>query len=375
MHQAMLEHFPVLIPIFDIRCIGAGGGSIAWLQEGLLKVGPQSAGAVPGPIAYGKGGTEPTTTDAALVLGYLDPGAFLGGALKLDAEAAQAGLEAKIASRLGTGIIETAAAIFDVLVAKTVSAIREITVERGKDPRDFSLLAFGGAGPMIAPLLAREIENFELIVPIGPAAFSAWGMLMSDLVTDLAQTDIRLLNDGAEPDIEAAFRGLEARGRDLLARQGVEPDDQTLERILECRYAGQEHALEVPAGPEIAAAAVRAAFDRLHAAYFGHAMPDPVQVVTLRIRATGRLQKPALARLPSGRDADKAARVGERQAFCFALRRMTRFVVYDRAELGAGAKIDGPAIIDEGTTTTVIHSDQSLDVDDFGHLIIRRKPA
>jgi N-methylhydantoinase A len=373
MHQAKLEHFPVLIPIFDIRCIGAGGGSIAWVQEGLLQVGPRSAGAVPGPIAYGKGGTEPTTTDAALVLGYLDPDAFLGGTLRLDAAAARAGLEAKVAAMLGIDVVQAAAGIFDLLVAKTVSAIREITVERGRDPRDFSLLAFGGAGPMIAPLLAREIENFELIVPLAPAAFSASGMLMSDLVTDLAQTTIQVLKPGIEPGIESAFRALEDQARILLARQGVEAEDQKLDRILECRYVGQEHALEVPVDGEVSVEAARDRFGRLHAAYYGHAMPDAVQVMTLRIRAIGRVTKPALARRAPGETAP--ARIGARDAFCFALRRMTRFAVFDRARLETGIRIEGPAIVDEGTTTTVIHSDQSLEVDDYGHLIIRRNRA
>jgi N-methylhydantoinase A len=375
MHQAKLEHFPVLIPIFDIRCIGAGGGSIAWVQEGLLQVGPQSAGAVPGPIAYGKGGTEPTTTDAALVLGYLDPAGFLGGKLRLDADAARAGLDAKVAQPLDIDVVAAAAGIFDVLVAKTVSAIREITVERGKDPRDFSLLAFGGAGPMIAPLLAREIDNFELIVPLAPAAFSASGMLMSDLVTDLAQTNIQPLKPGVERDIAAAFRTLEDEARSLLARQGVDPADQQLDRILECRYAGQEHALEVPVDGEISAERVREQFGRLHASYYGHAMPDMVQVVTLRIRAIGRVKKPALARRAPGGGSVASARRGEREAFCFARRRMTRFSVFDRALLETGARIQGPAIVDEGTTTTVLHSDQSLEVDPYGHLIIRRTDA
>ncbi len=375
MHQARLEHFPVLIPIFDIRCIGAGGGSIAWVHEGLLQVGPQSAGAVPGPIAYGKGGTEPTTTDAALVLGYLDPDAFLGGALRLDAAAAREGLQTKVAARLGTDVVSAAAGVFDVLVAKTVSAIREITVERGKDPRDFSLLAFGGAGPMIAPLLAREIDNFELIVPLAPAAFSAWGMLMSDLVSDLARTDIRPLKPGTEAEIESAFAELEDQAQRLLTRQGVAPQDRRLDRILECRYAGQEHALEVPVAGGMSAEAVRERFGALHAAYYGHAMPDQVQIVTLRVRAIGRLTKPALARRESAAPEAAARPARRRDAFCFALRRMTPFAVFDRADLQPGWRIAGPAIVDEGSTTTILHSDQGLEVDAYGHLIITRNPA
>jgi N-methylhydantoinase A len=373
MHEAMLENFPVLIPIFDIRCIGAGGGSIAWVQEGLLQVGPQSAGAEPGPIAYGKGGREPTTTDAALILGYLDADAFLDGAMPLDATAAAAGMQSRIASCLGVDVVQASAGIFEVLVAKTVSAIREITVERGKDPREFSLLAFGGAGPMIAPLLAREIDNFELIIPNAPAAFSASGMLLSDLVSDQARTEIRPLAGTDESDIETVFRDLERKACASLERQGVAGDRQTVQRLGECRYAGQEHTLEVDFSGEISAVVLRQAFDRLHHQRYGHAMTDPVQIVTLRVRAVARLTKADPPRLPPASGRADQAMVGRRPAYCFATRQMLPFALYRRHRLQAGHRLDGPAIIDEGNSTTIIHSDQQLEIDPFGHLIITRR--
>ncbi len=375
MHEATLEHFPALIPIFDIRCIGTGGGSIAWVQEGLLQVGPQSAGAVPGPIAYGKGGVEPTTTDAALVLGYLDAEAFLGGALSLDAAAARRGMEERIARVLGTDVLTASAGVFDVLIARTVGAIREITVERGKDPRDFSLLAFGGAGPMIAPLLAREIDVVDLIVPNVPAAFSAWGMVMSDLVSEFSQTDIRRLSDAERPAIEAGFSVLEEKGRAALDQQGVRPDEQVLEHFLECRYFGQEHALEVPIAMDMETADIVERFNTLHAERYGHAIADPVQVVTLRLRAIGQLAKPSLRKLPPATDPADTALVKVRDAYCFARRQMVPFGIYARERLAPGHVIQGPAIIDEGTSTTVIHSDQRMTVDEYGHLIIRRHAA
>lgn len=373
MHEATLEHFPVLIPIFDIRCIGAGGGSIAWVQEGLLQVGPQSAGAVPGPIAYGKGGTEPTTTDAALVLGYLDPENFLKGAVKLDAKASRSGIEARIASVLGTDVVRASAGVFDVLIARTVGAIREITVERGKDPREFSLLAFGGAGPMIAPLLAREMEIPEMIVPNVPAAFSAWGMLMSDLVSDFSQTNIHLLTDADIPVLETGFRCLEEQAREALRQQGVTDAAQVLHRTLECRYFGQEHTLEVPLNGTSSAEDIRKCFDDLHDKRYGHTTEDPVQVVTLRVRANSCIEKPELRRIPRATKPVSTACLQTRQAYCFARRKLTDFGIYSRSLLAPGHEIDGPAIIDEGTSTTVIHSDQRLRVDDYGHLIIWKR--
>ncbi len=371
MHEATLENIPVLMPVFDIRCIGTGGGSIASVQDGLLQVGPRSAGAVPGPIAYGNGGTEPTTTDAALVLGYIDPARFLGGALALDADAARAGIQSRLAAPLGSAAITVAAGVFDVLVAKTVGAIREITVERGKDPRDFSLLAFGGAGPMIAPLIAREVEVADLIVPQVPAVFSAWGMLLSDMVSEFSQSDIRALDDAEWPAFGAGFARLEAEAMDRLAEQEVPAEARVLDRFIECRYAGQEHGIAVPVGADDDAAAVSTAFSALHRLRYGHALKDPVQAVTLRVRATGRLDKPPLREPAVATSGVDDARIAARDAYCFAERRMKRFAVHDRALLAPGHRIAGPAIVDEGTSTTVIHSDQQIEVDRHGHLVVR----
>jgi N-methylhydantoinase A len=375
MYEATLEHFPVLMPIFDIRCIGAGGGSIAWVQEGLLQVGPQSAGAVPGPLAYDKGGIEPTTTDAALILGYIDPNAFLAGAMKLNASASRKGMQLRVADPLHTDAATAAAGIFDVLIAKTVGAIREITVERGKDPREFSLLAFGGAGPMISPMIAREIGAVEVIVPNVPAAFSAWGMLMSDLVFELAQTEIRKLDEDAWTVLQAGFERLELQALAQLAEQGVAKEDRGVDRLLECRYAGQEHALAVTVEPGMTATTTAARFNELHVQRYGHALGAPVQVSTLRVRATGRLEKPPLKRREDASNEPESARIATREAYCFAHRGYKSFGVYARAALSPGHRIEGPAIIDEGTSTTIIHSDQQLMVDSYGNLVIRARAA
>jgi N-methylhydantoinase A len=368
MYEATLEQFRVMMPVFDIRCIGTGGGSIAWVQEGLLQVGPRSAGAVPGPLAYNRGGTEPTTTDAALVLGYIDPDQFLEGSMPLNIAASRQGMLSRLVEPLNSDLQTVAAGIFDVLIAKTVGAIRAITVERGKDPREFSLLAFGGAGPMIAPMIAREVGAVEVIVPNVPAAFSAWGMLMSDLVLEVAQTDVLTSSQQDWPRVEAHLATLESQARALLAEQGVAEADRMIDRLVECRYVGQEHAIAVRLTQEMTAESVVQAFNEFHAARYGHAMKSTVQVSTLRVRATGRLPKPVLSRVKAA--AAPAVPINSRAAYCFARRSFTTFHVYKRAALESGHQIAGPAIIDEGTSTTLLHSDQQLSVDQYGNLLI-----
>jgi N-methylhydantoinase A len=375
MHETSLEHYPALIPIYDIRSIGAGGGSLAWLEEGLLKVGPQSAGAEPGPVAYGKGGTRPTTTDAALALGYLDPGGFLKGEMLLDAEASRKAIEEQIARPLGLDVIQAASGIFDIVMAHTVGAIREITVERGHDPQEFTLLAFGGAGPLFGPLLAREMRIPETLIPLAPAAFSAWGMLMADLAADFSRTAIQVLEEAELRKLEEMFLDLEQRAVESLKEQGVEDSAVRLERALELRYLGQEHALEVDVERELPASEIRERFERLHQVRYGHKTKDPVQVVTLRVRGRGVLDKPALHRMTRGERKGTLAPAELRDAFCFARRSLLPFKVYRRELLGPGDRLPGPAIVDEGTSTTVIHSDQSIEVDAYGQLLIRTERA
>lgn len=370
MHEASMEHFPVLMPIFDIRCIGTGGGSIARVEHGLLQVGPQSAGSVPGPVAYGRGGTEPTTTDCSLALGYLDPDGFLGGKMKLDGAASLAAIESKLAGPLGTDATAVAAGVFEVLMAKTVGAVREITVDRGRDPSEFSLVAFGGAGPMIAPLLGREIDVVELIVPRVPAAFSAYGMLMSDITSDFAQTDIRPLNEANRAAIEAGFEKLAVSAREQLGQQGFAAGDCVMECTLDLRYAGQEHALKVEVANPLDVDAAVAAFNAQHQERYGHTMPDTVEIVALRVRGVGRLAKPAMQRLAPASGGVETALKKPREAFDFATRKRVPFAIYDRDLLAPGHSFEGPAIVEEGTSNTVIHGDQSCRVNDYGHLII-----
>jgi N-methylhydantoinase A len=260
--------------------------------------------------------------------------------------------------------------VFDVLLARTVSAIREITVEQGLDPREFDMLAFGGAGPLFVPLVGREMGVRDVIVPQAPSVFSAWGMLMTDLVEEYAQTFVGLLEDVGAARLHAIAAELEERARIDLARGGFADVDQAIEHAAALRYFGQEHTLEVPlqAGDDLPALCRR--FDELHRTRYGHAMSDPVQLVHVRVRGIGRNPRPRLQAIAERRPEEPLTPRARRRAFCFARRELAEFAVYDRGMLRAGDLVHGPAIVEEPTTTLVFHSDQAARVDSYGHLFI-----
>ena len=368
--EAALENHPLLVPIYDIRTIGAGGGSIAWLDAGLLNIGPQSAGAEPGPICYGRGGTHPTVTDACLVLGYIDPDDFLGGTMPLDYERACNGIRDAVAGPMSLTPEVAGAGMLDVLMARTVGAVRQITVERGRDPRESALLAFGGAGPMFASMCGHEMDLKEVIVPNAPSGFSAWGMLSADVVDDYSRTRVSLLDEVPPDELDAVFREIETQAVASLNRQGVPDGQAMLLRQLELRYLGQEHALAVDVGGVIDVAAIVKAFGDQHEARYGHRMDARVQILNVRIRAVGGTARPTLRERPRRGAKDPRPAPGTRRAWCFATRRMTRFATWRRQDLAAGDTIAGPALIDEGTSVTVMHTGQRLRVDRYGHLVI-----
>ncbi|MFI7025433.1 hydantoinase/oxoprolinase family protein [Micromonospora sp. NPDC049900] len=369
-YEAQLEHFPLLIPTYDIRTIGAGGGSIAWLDRGLLKVGPQSAGADPGPVCYGRGGTRPTVTDAAVVLGYMDPERFLAGTMGLHDQAARAAIDEQLAQPLGLDATSAAAGVFDVLLARTVGAVRQITVERGHDPRHFSLLAFGGAGPLLAPLLAREMGIGEVVVPFAPSGFSAWGMLSADIVNDFSRTVMAGLDEVGLDELEELFKAVGAEAVASLVDQGVPADQAVLERQFEVRYLGQEHSLMVTVGSTLDRDAVRGAFDEVHRARYGHTMDNPLQLLNLRVRGIGRTTRPELGTHPRGNGDPSRALLTHRDAYDFGSRAVVPFAVYDRAVLEPGDTFSGPALVDEGTSTTVVPSGQRVTVDEHRYLLV-----
>ncbi|NNE84778.1 MAG: hydantoinase/oxoprolinase family protein [Alphaproteobacteria bacterium] len=371
-YEAALERLPLMIPTYDITTIGAGGGSIARAEDGLLRVGPQSAGASPGPVCYGRDGTEPTFTDAALTMGYLDPAQFLGGEMTLAAADAEAALRDKVADPLGLDVLSACRGIFEVLLAKTVSAVREITVQAGLDPREFAMLAFGGAGPMFVPLVGREMGVKEVIVPQAPSVFSAWGMLMTDIVQEYSQTILTLLEDLDMASLGESTRQLEEQAQAGLAEGGFAPDVRLIERSAEMRYFGQEHNLEVSIDGVASLDELRARFDEAHSRRYGHQMGDPVQLVNIRVRGIGRETKPELPEIATRAGADLTPRA-RREAYCFAIGASAEFAVYSRDDLCAGDVLAGPAIVEEATTTIIFFSDQTAVIDNFGQIVITQE--
>lgn len=372
LHQgAEFEGLPINTPSLYIHTIGAGGGSIAWLDGAdALQVGPQSAGADPGPASYGQGGGEPTFTDAALAVGYLGAATPLGGRLTLDEALAMAALK-PLAARLNLTPLALARGIVRISTAKIMGAVRAITVEVGRDPQDFALLSFGGGGGLVAVDVARELSIPTVIVPPGQGAFSAFGMLFADVQHDFARTSVTPLAELDTARLAGGFDAMAEEARQALTADGFAPGEQVLTRSVDVRYTGQEHTVTVPApdGVDEPAAAIERAFTELHERQYGHTMDDPIEVTTLRLRATGVVAKPSLPRLPH-RTSGAPTPDGTRTVYLSAERPQVRYALYTREALLAGDTLAGPAVIAEHTATTVIHDGDLLRVGDHGELII-----
>jgi N-methylhydantoinase A len=363
---------PVMVPVIDVVEVGAGGGSIAWIDEvGALKVGPQSAGAEPGPICYRGGGAEPTITDANLVLGRLDPDDFLGGEMKLDAKAAEDGIRRRIAEPLKLGVAAAAQAIIDIAVSKMSLAVREVSVAKGYDPRDFALVASGGAGPLHVLAIARELHIPKVIVPLFPAHFSALGMLSADERHDFIRTYYADLGTVDFADLGRTLAEMAAESSSVL-RNGKRAE----RRIhFDLRYLGQEFTLPVPVEQRQIEAGdrrgIRAAFDRLYDQRYAHHSPgEPVEIVNLRLAAIGRRASIKLPRLPAARRARASHRV---RAYLGDAARAVSCPVYRRGDLGAGARVTGPALVREHGTTTVLFKGDVCSVAWTGELVISVK--
>jgi N-methylhydantoinase A len=367
-YEASLGNLRMMIPVYDIRTTGAGGGSIAWLDGEILRVGPKSAGANPGPICYGRGGEEPTLTDTAVALGYIDPQQFLGGEVELAEEETREGIREQLAAPLDSTVTQVSKGVFDVTLANTVGTIREITVEKGLDPRDFSMVGYGGAGPMFVPLLARELDANKVVIPQAPSVFSAYGMQMTDVIYDFSQTRLVPLQSMDLRDLGSSFTGLEEEAHTTLSDEGFDQSSRRTKRSVEMRYLGQEHTVRVPADNVESIDDITARFTEHHERRYGHAMDDPVEAVHLRVRGIGRTEKPEISKLDQGGYEDDSATTQD--AYCFAKEEVVGFNVYRRERLEPGDTLQGPAIVREDTTTTVFHSDQEATVDDYGHLII-----
>jgi N-methylhydantoinase A len=381
--RAEVAEYAIALPSLDINAIGAGGGSIASVRDGVLTVGPDSAGAEPGPAAYGLGGDKPTVTDANLVLGLLDPANFLGGAKKLDPDAAERAISRDIAEPLNLTTPQAALGIVRVINAKMADGVRAVSVARGFDPREACLVAAGGAGPLHACGIADELEMDLILVPTVSSVFCAAGMVASNLRHDIVRHAAIRLSAGAEAAaaINALRRSLVSAGRDVLAQQGVPESRQRLEFSCDMLFAGQFNALETPlpvldGQADIAEAdlpALRAAFEAAHQAVYGYVLEgEPVELQSMRLAAIGLTDPiffPKIKRTDSG-DADIAF-TGRRPVWSVAGKSETP--VCEGARLSAGYEIAGPALIDRPTTTVFVAHGWLAKVDEIGNLIMWRQ--
>jgi N-methylhydantoinase A len=372
--QGDIDGLPVRVPMVDMRTIGAGGGSIASLDaSGRLQVGPRSAGAKPGPVCYGRGGTEPTVTDVNLILGRLDPVTFLGGEFALDLDGARHALDTRIARPLGLDRDRAASGILAVVVAKLAGAIKLSLFERGLDPRDFALMSFGGAGGLHAVEVAEELGMTTVIFPKDPSTFSAHGILQSDIVHDLARTRVLPLKPGSATAFGRLADELLREGEALLAVDGLPAGRRRLELAADLRYRGQAFELLVPLDgiprDDAALATLCVRFHDTHRQRFSFDDPDEtVELVTLRLAAVGLLGGMAAARAP---EAGQPAPAHERAVHLNGA--WTQAPVHEQGRLGAGTVIAGPAIIEQAYTTLIIPSGWELVVRPSGDLVATRE--
>ena len=369
-HGAEFEGLPINTPSLYIHTIGAGGGSLGYLDDGgALQVGPKSAGAMPGPAAYGRGGTEPTFTDAALAIGYLGTDTPLGGELTLDREKSLAAL-APIAEALELTVTQLARGMVRISNTKIMGAVRAITIELGHDPKDFALLSFGGGGGLVAVDVARDLGIPEVIVPPGQGAFSALGMLMADVQHDYSRTSLQALHELDASVADALYAGMESEARETLRAEGFDDDRMVFHRVVAVRYSGQEHAVTVtyPEDGSDPREAIRSEFNRLHERQYGHVMDDPIETTTLRLSALGVVDKPDLPHV-ARRSAGDGPVVRTRTVVLDG-DETAEYALIAREELLAGDAIEGPAVITEHTATTVLHAGDRLEVGDYGELVI-----
>jgi N-methylhydantoinase A len=369
------QALPVQIPMIDIVEVGTGGGSIAFVSEGgALHVGPRSAGAAPGPACYGLGGDEPTVTDANLLLGRLGATRFLGGEMRLDSRAAEHALYARVAAPLGMNLIEAAGGIVRISVTRMAYAVKSVTTSRGLDAGNFVLAAYGGAGPLHATELAREIGIRRVLIPRAPGHFSACGMLFCDLRYDFVRTRFARLKDLNFSEFEQDFARMEEDGRRAVAQSVVPAISVQIARALDMRYVGQEHLVTIDVPLEHFAqndrASIKRLFDEVHLQRYGTSAPgENAEIASIRSSVTGLLAKPAFERMPDGgAEPPRQASRGTRQAWFGG--EFVETPVFDRGALQCGNRISGPALVEEHASTTVLLPGDELTIDTSGNLLI-----
>ena len=386
--EPVMENFPltprlapfesrwrIAAPTIDITAIGAGGGSIARVVDGVLKVGPESAGAEPGPACYGRGGTRPTVTDAFLVLGYLNPDNFLGGRMKVDRQLSFAAVEEHVAKPLGISVAEAAHGIFRVVISHMADLIHKVTIERGYDVRDFAMMAFGGSGPIHAGVLGREIGVPKVIIPGGgmATALSAFGLMSSDLRHTVAQS--RALSEPIRfEDVAESLDDVKGRAMNTVSGWGVADSDILIACSIDMRFIGQVHSVNVKVPSDVRNAAdVDTIFDRFVEAYerfFGPGTAHRaagIEMVTFRSEATGQMTKPEFPRAPLRERASLAPKA--RRAVNFTGKAGEDVPIYAGLDLMSGDRIPGPAVVEYDGNTVVVHPGQAIDIDEFGNLV------
>jgi N-methylhydantoinase A len=373
--EAIVHGYPLKAPMIDIHTVGAGGGSIAYVDSGgLLKVGPSSAGADPGPVCYGRGNGEPTVTDANIVLQTLNPAHLLGGRMAVRQDLAKEAIES-LARSLGLGPRETAHGILSVVTASMARAIRVVSVQRGHDPRDYTMMAFGGAGPLHAARLARELDIARVLVPRNPGILCAMGLLLTDLRADFASTRLMPLEPESAPAIESAFAALQRRAQDWFEHEGIPSAKQRLNRAVDMRYAGQNYELSVtvPEGPVRRATVdgLGQGFAVAHQRMYGFvAEEEPVQFVTFRVEAVGLVLKAPLTEYPLGGEDASAAHCGHRDVWFSESGGFVTCPLYDRDRLRPGNRLAGPAVIEQMDTTTVVLPRMTALVDAYLNILL-----
>lgn len=369
-----VERYPVLAPFIDVYSIGAGGGTVIWLDgSGMLRVGPHSAGSSPGPACYNRGGEQPTVTDAYVILGLIDPNAFLGGKMPLRRDLAEAAFR-KIAEPLGMTVEECALGALTILDHNMVDAIRVVSVQRGHDPRDFALMGFGGAGALHIGSLASKLNIPAGLVPMYPSHLSAWGILAADIRHSYVRTYNQFLDQVDLPTLNSLLAEMIALGKAELERDQIAPEHMQFVATVDMRYQGQEHAVNIICPAELSEADLTALAERFHEAHevqYTYAMREQrCGIITVRVDAIGRTPRPMLSEIEPNADV-AAALKGTRKVMFDAKEGMIDCPIYDRLKFGAGARVEGPAIIEEPTSTTVVLRGQSLKVDAYGNLILK----
>ena len=373
--EATVHGYPVKAPMLDIHTVGAGGGSIAYIDAGgLLKVGPRSCGAVPGPVCYDRGNAEPATTDANVVVQTLNPEHLLGGRMRIRQDLARAAIGG-LADKLGLGLMETAQGVLSVVTANMARAIRVISIQRGHDPRDYTLMAFGGAGPLHAARLARELDMKRVLVPRNPGILCAMGLLLTDLRADFAATRLMPATEGSTANVADAFEVLRTRAERWFAHEGIAAKDRRLKRATDMRYHGQNYELAVPLpeGPVTAGTIETLArdFAEAHRQRYGFvAEGETVQIVTLRLEATGVVQKANLPIYPDAGPDASGAIIGQRPVWQPEARDVVSTPIYARDALEPGNRFAGPAIVEQMDATTVVPPGMSARVDAYLNLIL-----